>query len=193
MSMSLALEYTRNWLQGLNSSTCDIRWGDGTVKLNKDTCYLGWGGRPQHITNQFCIVLDDGGVAATQPENYFQSETYTLLVYVWRRTGRYSEDRLGQQMYISDDLYTTYAKSLEKLERDIIVNLHNNYTMLTWVNAAGQANLPTEANGDAFLNPWNYRGRGENEVFAMDEENSWLGRSLRFDGFLRIQKQGDAQ
>jgi len=183
MSMSYALTGTRDWLH--DSSASGITWGDPAIALNKDVCYLAWEARPQRIGGAFAICIDDGGTDTTNSDNYYVGETYTMLVGIWRRIGKYSIDRLAQQMYIPNDLYATNAKSLEDLERDIVTALHQNYAVRAAVNTA--YSLPGSGLGDKFLSPWCYKGRGEVEALPFDDQNAYLGRVLRFTGFMRNQ------
>jgi len=185
MSMSTALKALRDWMQ----TESNITWGNPPIALNKDNCFIGIDAEPQHVTGKFCIVIDDGGVDTTAPENYFHSETYTITIAVWRRITTYAEDRRGQTMLVPNDIYSTYAKSIEQLSRDVITNVHQSYTFLSYLNAL----VGTEETGDIYRSPLNYRGRGTTSIMPLDDREAFLGRMLRFSGLLRVQRIGEAQ
>ena len=76
------------------------------------------------------------------------------------------------------------------MERAIVGQLHQRQEPRNAINA--QFDLPGPL-GDIFLLPLFSNGRGKNEMvepFSTGRASQWLGRRLRFNGFLRNQKIG---
>lgn len=175
MSMAMALEGTRDYLRNANS------W-DHTL------CGIQFEARPPNRAGQFYVALDDGGVSTGPDNTDALTEIYTIEVAVWRRPGHLPRDREGELQKV-DDIYLSNIQTLHSLEREIIARLHNNYSLMTAVNA--QFSLPTGSMADKFLQPWVYRGRSKVEGMTDDNGNrTFIGRRLQFRGMKRIQKRG---
>jgi hypothetical protein len=178
MAMSMILEGVRDFLQKENG------W-------DKHRCGIQQGGLPPAVTRGFYVALDDAGVETSPPENHYLKEIYTIEVAVWRETAPISADLSGIAQLKSDQ-YIKGAATLHDIERKVIRSIHHNQALRNAIN--GQFVLPG-SDGDLFLLPLIYTGRGRNElqgVFAQNQQQSaqWLGRRLRFRGATRNQKIG---
>lgn len=180
MSMGLVLETMLTWFP--------TQWPELREKINfgvEDE------GMPPPTAGNWYITLDDGGVTQkARPEDYYIHEELTITVAIWRRQSHIPQDKLGNQ-FLATDKYQPQIKTLDKLEREVVTRLHQNYGLHVAINEA----IENGANdiGDKYANVFIYRGRSRNEKLTLPTEiankstHSFIGRRLRFSGLERFQ------
>lgn len=186
MSTGMALEFTRDWLRdkyGWNYTNCGVHF-DAVP--------------PLECASPFYISIDDGGVESDDSDTDSLKEIVSIRVGIWRKPEHLHQDLRGM-MKLPNDLYVFGTKTLEMIERQIVVHksatayekhgLHRNYQFVNALNT--RYNLPEELLGDKFKHPFRYRGKGQMEELGMVGKTgvqTWLGWRLRFRGLSRTQK-----
>lgn len=175
MSMAMALQGTRDYLRTTN--TWDYK-----------TCGIQFESKPPNIAGQWYVALDDAGVDTGPDNTDALTENFSIDVGIWRRPGGLPNDRQGELQKV-DDIYLANIQSLHDLERLVISQLHNNWTMISTINTQFSLDNTTLM---PFNMPWIYRGRSKMEgvTLADGTARAFLGRRLRFRGMRRIQKRG---
>lgn len=178
MSMAWALEGVGLWL-------CDqAEWPKKQVAVQFQAM-------PPAISVDWHISIDDGGVTTAPEGNYYLTETYEIVLGIWKRvTGQFHSDLSGN-ILLSSDIYRPNAVMLDELERKCIKHLHQNWTMIGELNA--RYGLPVEGKGDSFRGTLAYQGRTPNQPIGTavgGDAIAWIGRKLKFRGLMRTQAIG---
>jgi hypothetical protein len=145
-------------------------------------------GVPPPTAGEFYVALDEGNVSGTDSRNYYLGEFFDLDIYCLRRVGRFPKDYKGQMLQ-RDDTYLASIETLEKIERKIVVALHQSFTCMNFINS--HFALPDQVKGDKFILPLVYAGRsGSTEKTVPELEGVvFYGRALRFRGLRRNQRK----
>lgn len=181
MSMSIALEFTRDWFR----SKYGWKWNE---------CGVQFESKPSYSAGNFYVSLDDQGVETGNDDTESLKEVITISIGIWRRSEHFMKDQLGE-LKMPDDKYLVGSKTLHQLERQIIIDnepkfgLHKNWTFMQALNDA--YGLPSEIHGANFVFPFTYRGRGSMVTTFTEGGNNmpitWYGYILRFRGLAREQ------
>lgn len=176
MSMAMALEGTRNFLR------LECNWDATKCGIQPD-------GTPEPTAGEFYVALDEGSVSGEGSRNYYLGEHFDIDIWCMRRVGRFPKDFRGQMLQ-RDDTYLASIETLEKIERKIIVALHQNFTLVNFINQ--HFALPDQVKGDKFILPLVYQGRSGSADRAVPELEGvvFYGRALRFRGLRRNQHLG---
>lgn len=160
---------------------------------NQNQCEVQTDGQPPSIARNFYVAIGSITVRTRALTQHFLGEQFTLTVSIWWETANTPADMSGNAQ-LRQVLHQTAVTTLEDLERLVIRQLHNVQEPRNAVN--GQFSLPG-ANGDQFLLPFNYDGRGDDERINPNAgsrtSSQWLGRRLPFTGFDRNQKIGSVR
>lgn len=185
MSMAMLLEGVRDYLRTNNDPPFGFDPASG-----KDHCGIQIDGMPPPTARSHYLALDESTVTGTNDSNYYHGETYEISAYVCRNILDKPRDRQNIEL-LKDDIYLASMQTLEKMEREVIVALHQNYALTTAINT--QFSLPDATLGDVFLEVLRYRGRGRTTAVTVpDSQAVFHRRELRFGGIKRNQRKGMA-
>jgi len=153
----------------------------GALSLAADQCAIAPTREPPSAAGPVFVGIADCGAAA-EGEGHL-AETVEIEITVWRRSGAWPRDRLGDAL-LPIDPYAAGLPTIEQIERAVIRAVH-----------ADRANLVAAINADLgpgdppLLQPLYYQGRGVSEVVYLREEtneDAWIARRLKFRGMLRV-------
>jgi len=174
MSMGMGLHGTRDWLRKEHD------W-------KENRCGVHFQCIPPATADQYYVALDDAGVDAGPEDTDALTEILNLEIGVWRRPGGKPADRLGL-LKLPSDLYLANIYTNTELERLVILSLHQNWKIWTFINTLFK--LPDDDLGAGFQDRFVFRGYSRFESIAIpggNDATAFYGRRLRFRGLKRVQ------
>lgn len=145
-------------------------------------------GHPPPIAPQLYISIDEAGVTnPSDPKQDHLKEVHSLSIFISRRTGGVSEDRLRT-------VYEKLKTGLSIVERQVIAAIHANHELRVLAGELLQAEHHDETVQE-FSTPLWYTGQKQTSGRSFEWSNEppgknpigWIVRELGFQGCLRMQ------
>lgn len=139
-------------------------------------------GQPPAAIGDYYIAVDEASIESADKTHL--KEIFQLEVTITKTIGQFRKDQLSSA-------YFHHSRGLGPIESSVKVAIHNNQDLRALANFKG--GLPSTVNGDQFIQPLWYLGRGRTRFEAGDwaglepDKKAFMVRVLRFGGGIRTQ------